>query len=158
MDEDADKRLVRWPLVLISCLLVFLVWPAVGFAYAMAAFEIEGDATGVAPGVTVPIELSFINKHPKPMSISRLRVTVQGLSAPAADDAHPCVSEDFELTQIADSAAWSVPPRTTLSLVQLGVPRADWPQITMRDRPVNQDGCKGAVLTLGYTAHGVLGR
>ena len=35
-----------------------------------------------------------------------------------------------------------------------GVPVRGWPSLKMRNRPGNQDGCKGARLTLGYRAHG----
>jgi len=158
MSEVARKRLVRWPLVLMSCLMVFLIWPAVGFAYALAAFDIDGDATGpLSPGIRVPIELSFINRHPNPMTISRLKVSMQGLTSPAADYGHPCSLDDFELTQASQTLEWIVPANSTLGLRQTGMPLVDWPQVAMRNRPVNQDGCKGATLTLGYTAHGVLG-
>ena len=159
MNDASQKRLLRWPLVLVSCLLIFLIWPAIGFAYAMAAFEIDGDATGpMSPGVRVPIELSFINRHPTPMTISQLKVSMQGLVSPAAGPDRPCSLDDFELTQIAETAEWIVPANTTYGLRQSRMPLADWPQVAMRSRPVNQDGCKGATLTLGYKAHGVLGR
>jgi hypothetical protein len=159
MTEDGRRRLVRWPLILTCCFLVFAVWPTLGFAYALAAFDIEGDATGpIAPGVQVPIELRFINKHPSAMTISDLQVSLQSLSAPSATAHHPCSVDDYALTQMPDRIEWSVPANTTLSLEQLGVQRQEWPQITMRDRASNQDGCKGATLTLGYTARGELGR
>jgi hypothetical protein len=29
-----------------------------------------------------------------------------------------------------------------------------WPRLKLRNRPGNQDGCKGVRLTLGYRAHG----
>jgi hypothetical protein len=139
--------------------MVFLIWPAVGFAYAMAAFDIDGDATGpISPGIRVPIELSFINRHPTPMTISRLRVSIQDLTTPAATLDRPCSLDDFELTQVAETAEWTVPAGTTLGLRQSGMPLTEWPQVAMRNRQVNQDGCKGATLTLGYKAHGVLGR
>jgi hypothetical protein len=159
MTEDGRRRLVRWPLILACCFLVFAVWPTLGFAYALAAFEIEGDAAGeLSPGITVPIELRFVNKHPTPMTISELEVSLKGIVTPAADAGRPCSLNDYLLTQMAMEAEWTVPPNTTLSLRELGIPRTDWPQITMLSRSVNQDGCKGATLTLGYTAHGELGR
>jgi hypothetical protein len=157
MSKVARKRLVRWPLILVSCLMVFLVWPTVGFAYAMVAFEIDGNATGpLSPGIQVPIELRFTNRHPAPMTVSRLWVSLQGLSTPAATDAHPCSLADFEVTQAAGAAEWTVPANTSLDLRQLGMPEAAWPRVALRDRPVNQDGCKGSTLTMGYTARGIL--
>jgi hypothetical protein len=40
-------------------------------------------------------------------------------------------------------------------LVRLAIPSWRWPHLKMRNRPVNQDGCKGARLTLGYLAYRV---
>jgi hypothetical protein len=158
MTEVAHKRLVRWPLILVSCLMVFLIWPSLGFAYAMASFQIEGDAVGeMSPGIRVPIELRFINRHPAPMTISQLEVRMTGLVSPAADVNHPCSLDDFELTQVADTHEWTIPASATYGLRELNLPMKTWPQVAMLNRNANQDGCKGATLTLGYRAHGVLG-
>jgi hypothetical protein len=40
----------------------------------------------------------------------------------------------------------------TTDLVALGVPVEAWPLLTMLDRPLNQDGCQGAQLTLKLKA------
>jgi hypothetical protein len=158
MDAVAPQRLIRWPLILVFLVTVFLVWPALGYTYALASFKIEGDATReIVPGIQVPIELRFTNGQPKPMTISRLRVSIQQLVTPHADAGHPCTLEDFELTQVSGYEEWILLPNSTIGLRELGLASSEWPQITMRNRPVNQDGCKGAKLTLSYSAHGVLG-
>jgi hypothetical protein len=158
MGEVAPQRLIRWPLILVFCVTVFLVWPALGYTYALASFKIEGDATReIVPGIQVPIELRFTNGQPKPMTISRLRVSIEQLDTPHADSGHPCTLEDFELTQVSGYEEWILLPNSTIGLRELGLAPSKWPQITMRNRPVNQDGCKGAKLTLNYSAHGVLG-
>ena len=38
-----------------------------------------------------------------------------------------------------------------------GVPMDTWPSLTMRNRPLNQDGCKGAELKLRFKARGLRG-
>ena len=39
-----------------------------------------------------------------------------------------------------------------IDLTGLGVPVASWPTLAMRNLPHNQDGCKGATLTLHFRA------
>jgi hypothetical protein len=46
---------------------------------------------------------------------------------------------------------------TASTLSDLDVPDHDRPAIGMHDRPVNQDGCKAAVITLAYEASGAEG-
>jgi hypothetical protein len=81
-------------------------------------------------------------------------VTVHEVTAPHADRARPCSVADFVLHQTARSLHVTVPARSTRTLRTLGLARTAWPHVGMRDRPVNQDGCKGARLTLDYTGAG----
>jgi hypothetical protein len=46
-------------------------------------------------------------------------------------------------------------PAGTSDLAKLGVPAASWPRLTMLNRSVNQDGCKGAVVRLRFKARGL---
>jgi hypothetical protein len=84
-------------------------------------------------------------------------VSIRELSTPEADRNHPCTVDDFVVHQIKGSVTLTVPAGATAGLESLRVPRRQWPQIGMRNRPVSQDGCRGAQLTLGYTAFGSLG-
>jgi hypothetical protein len=43
-----------------------------------------------------------------------------------------------------------VPASSTRTLAELGVPAAQWPQISIIDLPTNQDGCRTASVTLAY--------
>lgn len=123
-----------------------------------AAFQIKGDAAApVFPGVAVPIVLEFTNPHQQPMTVSHLRVSIRELRTPNADRDHPCTLNDYVLYQVSSAATMIVPPGTTAGFEKLGVPRREWPRIGMLNRPVDQDGCRGARLTLGYTAFGALG-
>ena len=90
------------------------------------------------------------------MWVTGLSVRVQKVSAPNADDAHPCAIADFTVGQASSSIKITVAAGATSTLSSLGLTRATMPQVGMLDRPANQDGCKGASLTLAYTASGTL--
>jgi len=126
-------------------------------ADSAGSFTIEGDAAEpISPGVMAPLDLLLTNPQDVTMRVTDLRVTVLGVSAPNADDAHPCVVGDFTVGQTSSSISITVAARATSTLSSLGLPRASWPQVGMLERSANQDGCKGASLTLGYAASGTL--
>jgi len=50
---------------------------------------------------------------------------------------------------------FTLPARTTTRLSALGIPARQWPHIAMLDRPVNQDGCKRATLSLSFTGDAI---
>jgi hypothetical protein len=128
-----------------------------GLGSSSASFTIDGNATEpISPGVRAPLDLQLSNPHDVPMSVTDLRVRVQKVSAPNADDAHPCAVGDFTVGQASSSIKITVAARATSTLSSLGLPRATWPQLGILERSVNQDGCKGASLTLGYAASGTL--
>jgi hypothetical protein len=120
---------------------------------AAQSFSIAGDSTQpISPGVSWPLDLEFTNPTDGPVWVSELRVTVRKVSAPNADESHPCVVRDFAVDQATAGLEITLDARATDSLSGLGLANATWPHIGMRDRAVNQDGCKGASLTLGYAA------
>jgi hypothetical protein len=128
-----------------------------GLGSSSASFTIAGSATeSISPGVKAPLDLKLTNPHDFPMSVTDLRVTVQKVSAPNADNARPCSIGDFAVGQASSKITITVAARATSALSSLGLARAAWPQVGMLDRSVNQDGCKGASLTLGYAASGTL--
>ena len=83
-------------------------------------------------------------------------VRVRGVSAPNAEHAHPCTLDDFTVDQVSSGIKITLAARATSTLSSLGLPRATWPAVGMLERSVDQDGCKGASLTLGYAASGTL--
>lgn len=126
-------------------------------ANSSASFAIEGNATEpISPGVRAPLDLTLTNPHDVPMSVTGLSVSVQKVSAPNADDVHPCAVGDFAVDQASNSFEITLAARSTSTLTDLGLARSKRPHVGMLDRPVNQDGCKGASLTLAYTASGTL--
>jgi hypothetical protein len=119
-------------------------------------FAIEGSAAqSIAPGVTVPIDLEFTNPNDVSISVTDLVVTVDEVSAPRADRVHACVREDFTVDQVSPDFEITLAAGATSTLSGLGVAPEDWPRVGMLDRSVNQDGCKGASLTLGFVASGL---
>jgi len=174
--HDARRRHVRelvWATVLAIILLLLLVDcnPTVGttgastgiggaaLADSAGSFTIGGSAAEpISPGVMAPLDLRLTNPHDSPMSVTDLRVTVREVSAPNADDAHPCAIGDFAVDQASNDLSITVPARATSTLSSLGLARAKRPHVGMLNRPANQDGCKGASLTLAYTATGTLDR
>jgi len=171
--HDARRRHVRelvWAAVLAVVLLLLLVNfdPTVGTIGASAGsggaslgssapFTIAGSAAGpISPGAKAPLDLKLTNPHDSSMSVTDLRVRVQKVSAPNADETHPCAVGDFAVDQASNDLSVTVPARATSTLSSLGLPRATLPHVGMLNRPTNQDGCKEASLTLAYTATGTL--
>lgn len=120
-----------------------------------ASITIEGRSAGlIRPGVMVPLDLSFDNPQDHPVILDELAVTVTGIEAPRADEEHPCTMADFVVRQLSGSLALVLDGGTVSALSELDLADRDWPAVGMRARPVNQDGCKDAVITLAYEASG----
>jgi hypothetical protein len=63
---------------------------------------------------------------------------------------------DFTVDQTSSGLEITVAARATSALSNLGVSSAKQPHVGMLNRPANQDGCRGASLTLADTASGTL--
>jgi hypothetical protein len=99
------------------------------------------------------VNATLTNPAAVELSVSSLAVSVSAVSAPNADAAHPCSVRDFAAVQFSGAYGFIVPASSTTSLAAIGLEPAQWPAVEMLDRPVNQDGCKGATLTLSYSAN-----
>lgn len=106
------------------------------------------------PGVSARINLKFANRSPKPVTLRHVRVTITGITAPQADVQHPCTRADSRVRPMR-ARSFVVPGHGATSLFRLAVPAWRWPHLKMLHRPVNQDGCKGARLALGYRGYRV---
>lgn len=121
-----------------------------------SAFTISGDiGDAIVPGAHEPLDLSLENPNDRNLVVDRISVTVTDVDAPQADARHPCSVADFVVRQVADGIAVTLRANRVDDLSSMGVARRDWPAVGMLNRPVNQDGCKGAFLTLGYEARGL---
>jgi hypothetical protein len=119
------------------------------------SFVIAGDAIEtMTPGAMVPIDLTLTNPHDFPISVTGLTVRIHLIQAPNADDRHLCTNADFTLNQASNSDPITVAAGSTSTLSDLSLRRQTWPHIGMLNRPVNQDGCMGAALSLRYTGSG----
>jgi hypothetical protein len=104
------------------------------------------------PGATVPIRLTFTNPSAQPVAVEELVVTIDRVNAAAAD----CGPDDFDTQQFSGRYGFRVAADQTTDLAALGFPAAQWPQLTMLYRPtVNQDGCKGASVSLALRGSAV---
>ncbi|HEY3716613.1 MAG TPA: hypothetical protein VGL39_18965 [Jatrophihabitantaceae bacterium] len=117
-------------------------------------FTISGNLPGVlAPGMSVPLNLTLTNPNNKPLSITNLTVTVQSVTR-AASATKPCGTADYSVTQYSGPYPLTVPANGSGSLTSLGVAQSSLPKVSMINAPTNQDGCKGATLTLAYSGSG----
>jgi hypothetical protein len=122
------------------------------------AFDLSGHATeAISPGVSAPIDLTLTNPHPVALTVNGLRVTIVIVSAPNAAGSLPCSAGDFEIVQADRGLSIVIEAGGTTSLGDSTLPAEAWPRVGMRNLSANQDGCKGALLTLEYSAKGSLG-
>ena len=118
-------------------------------------FTISGTLSGLAPGRSLPLDLTLSNPNKKSLSVTNLTVTVQSVARTTDAIAHnrPCTSADYAVTQYSGPYPLTVPGSGSASLSTLGVASA-WPKLAMLNTITNQDGCKGATLTLVYSGSG----
>ena len=142
-DNDSDQW--YWPITVLA------LPPAV--PYTVAGRITAPLYPGRAPS---PINLSFSNPNGGRggggaigVRVSSLIVTVSAVSAPAATPEFPCTVSDFAVTQFSGSYPFMIPHGRS-SLRSRGFAPRTWPAVRLLDRPVNQDGCKGAKLSLSY--------
>jgi hypothetical protein len=121
-------------------------------------FSIAGNATApLQPGVPEGINLQISNPNTAPIVISSLTASVRSVGAPDATPSLPCTLSDFSMQQYSGPLPLTVPASSTMSLAQLGASSAQWPQVSIINRPTDQDGCQGATVTLAYSAGATLG-
>ena len=106
------------------------------------------------PGGSARLNLRFANPGRNAITLRHVRVTISSIDAPHADAGHPCTLADFRVRPMR-VGTFVLPGAGSTDLLRLGVPSRQWPHLKMRNRPVNQDGCKGASLTLRYRGYRV---
>jgi hypothetical protein len=123
---------------------------------ASSSFTISGDVRRpISPGELVPIDFRLDNTSDVDLAIDDITVAVVGIDAPRADVDHPCSAADFEVRQLSGGVLLRIAGNSAENLSEMALPEENWPAVSMVNRPVNQDGCKGASLTLRYEASGV---
>jgi hypothetical protein len=115
------------------------------------AFTIDGSvAVPLAPGVHAPLDLILTNSELFAIKVIDLAVRVSAVHAPQADAAHPCAIGDFAVRDFSGAYGFALPASGTTSLSALGFTAAELPDVAMLERPLDQDGCKLATLTLTF--------
>jgi hypothetical protein len=117
-----------------------------------ANFAIAGNlATPLEPGIGAPLDLALTNPGTTEISVSGLQVGVSSIEAPRASASYPCTSDDFSVAQFSGAYGFTIPGSSTRTLSELGFSEAQLPQVAMPNRPINQNGCKGASLQFDFT-------
>ena len=120
-----------------------------------SSFMISGDVSrAITPGQLVGLDLTLDNTSDVDLAINRITVTVVRIHAPRADADHPCTAADFRVRELSGGGVLRLAGNSVSNLSGLQLPKANWPAVGMLNLPVNQDGCKGASLTLNYEASG----
>ncbi len=105
----------------------------------------------LAPGVSLPVDLRLSDPYGFALRVLSLSVRVRSVGAPNASHAHPCTTHDFVSSAFLGHYGFRLASHRTVSLGGLGFSARRWPHVAMIDRPVNQDGCKQAIVALGYS-------
>jgi hypothetical protein len=116
------------------------------------AFTIAGALPHLlTPGTGEPLDLTLTNLESTDLTIANLNVRVASVSGPQQSSTHTCDRGDFSVEQFSGTPGFTLPAASSADLGELGFEPSEWPTVSMLDRPVNQDGCKGASLSLSFT-------
>lgn len=136
---------------------------AAGPSASMQRLDVDGPAAitiagrtvrPMSPGVRVPLNLTLTNTQDVSLTADHLAVTIKRVRAPRATARRGCTVRDFSVVQAAATLTVELGAGQTTTLRSQRVPSEAWPQIAMVDSATNQDGCKGASLSLRYAATG----
>jgi hypothetical protein len=145
----------RFYLTIAACLAVALLCAVSNLRPVGHSFKIIGSMhTLIAPGGTVPMDLALFNPNSMGLSVTRITARLEGVSRGLGE----CNLDDFRIRQYSGDYALTVPSSSTPSLTDLGIDVAQWPQLSMVNLPVNQNGCKNATIAISFTveAHQVI--
>ena len=116
-----------------------------GSTNAITVHQTNAPITNLYPG-GLPVALSgdFTNANSSPVTISSVTAVVRPFSSRAVLTKPACTEADYA---IAGTAPGSVVP--------VGINVGAWSSLTvaMNDGALNQDNCKGLVITIDYTAN-----
>jgi hypothetical protein len=103
------------------------------------------------PGDMYPLDLTLTNLGSAAMTVVDLHVAISHVTAPNATPSQPCSVNDFAAAQVANGFSVALGSFESTSLSARGISSSQWPQISMLNTAANQDGCKGATLTLSFS-------
>jgi hypothetical protein len=116
------------------------------------AFTIAGVLPHLlTPGTGEPLDLTLTNLEATDLVIANLNVRVTAVNGPQRNSTHTCDPEDFSIEQFSGTPGFTLPAASSADLGDLGFGPSEWPTVSMLNRPVNQDGCKGASLSFAFS-------
>ena len=111
-------------------------------------FGISGDLpSGIAPGRTLPLDLTLTNPNNFDLRVSSVAVALDG----ATSEPKCSATKHFKVTQASGDFPVVVPAGTSRKLSQLWGSTTPLPQVSMHNLPENQDICKGVSLHFQYS-------
>lgn len=117
-----------------------------------ASFTVTGDVTqALKPGGSATLDLRLSNPNSFAIEVTNVTVLVSAGTTRAGATNPGCVGTDNLVVTRQLGADVTLPRNATRSLSQLGVPESLWPQLTMPNRPVNQDACKATTFTFTFS-------
>jgi hypothetical protein len=110
---------------------------------------VAGRPSGaLVPGRRVPIDLRLTDRRPFAVRITRLVVTVRGVTPRRG-----CAAlRNFRALPFRGRSPIVLHPGRSRTLAQLGYPAARWPGVAMLDTRSDQAACRGAHVALAYAA------
>lgn len=140
---------------------------AVAVAFALSAtapasgshaWTVTGTpARAVAPGSSVPLDVTVDNRLPVPVVVTTFQVAVARVRAQHPLVGGECTAEQFVVQQSPSRLEVTIKPFSRRSFSGLGISTDRWPQLKMRPGGSgSQRACENATLTLDYSARRVL--
>jgi hypothetical protein len=121
-----------------------------------AGFGISGSLAAdqlLAPGVSWPLDLVFTNPYnnAQGINVKTLDITVNDLTMRDGKPNPDCIGS--QNVSVDPQSAWRInlPARSTVRLSDRVSNQGLWPQVTMKNEPWNQDGCKNSTFTFTYS-------
>jgi hypothetical protein len=109
-------------------------------------FRISGDlSTRLYPGVEAPLDLVLTNPNGFTLRMVALSVRI----GPSTSRTSCSGDTNYAVSQYRGRYPLLLRPGST-RLSSLAGGSANWPRISMRDLPTNQDACQGAIVALTY--------
>lgn len=120
------------------------------------SFIVRGSlGVPLSPGRAVALDLELHNPLDDGILVREIEVAVDAVDAPNATESLPCSIADFGVrpwVPILGGDGLTVDSNETATLSELDEPASRWPFVEMLHTTSNQDGCKGASLSLSYRA------
>jgi len=107
------------------------------------------------PGASAPLDLTLTNSNNQAIQVTNLTVAVSAVAkAASAPSNRPCTTADYAVVQYSGTYPILVGAGQSISLSTLGIKSELWPALTMLNTSSNQDGCKGASVSLTFSGAG----